>query len=288
MTQGGTAQVSVLAWRHRRGDAVQDRDNRAMRWADVDHLEAQRSQPPRLLPICEAAAAYRLIHQRVDALTRDRAEVADLSVPACPAWTIRQTVAHLVGLAQDIVSLNMETKGADSWTQAQIDRVGGHSIDELLDLWGQTIDPVTAMLDLAPQESACQLVFDALTHEYDIRGALSEAGSRTGDLALQAAMGFVTTTGDQFIRHAGLPALRLITPTIGSVQFGDPQTARGQIVLNISDFEALRSFGGRRSIRQLLALPWQGDPTKLLPAFTHLLPAFTNDGIRPPDDDLIE
>jgi hypothetical protein len=41
-------------------------------------------------------------------------------------------------------------------------------------------------------------------------------------------------------------------------------------------------------MRQLLALPWHGDPTNLLPAFTHLLAAAINDGIRPPDDDLIE
>lgn len=246
------------------------------------------SRPPRLLPIPDAAAAYRLVYGRVDALIRGRAEVAELAVPACPAWTIRQTVAHLAGVAQDIVSLNMEGKGADSWTEAQVDRLGGHSVDELLDLWGQMIDPVTARLDLAPQRSACQLVFDALTHEHDIRGALSEPDSRAGDLTFEVALGFLTTMGDQLIRQAGLPALRLITPTIGSVQLGDSHTTRDQLALNISDFEALRTFGGRRSIRQLLALPWHGDPTNLLPAFTRLLPAFSNDGIRPPNDDLLE
>jgi hypothetical protein len=36
------------------------------------------------------------------------------------------------------------------------------------------------------------------------------------------------------------------------------------------------------------ALPWDGDPTNLMPAFTHVLPAFTIDGLRPPTDDLIE
>jgi uncharacterized protein (TIGR03083 family) len=251
------------------------------RQADGDDLETRRDRPPRLLPISDAASAYRLAYGRVDALIRGRAEGAELTVPACPAWTIRQTVAHLTGVAEDIVSLNLEEKAADSWTQAQVDRLGGHSIDELLGLWGQMIDPVTATLALAPQGSACQLVFDTLTHEHDLRGALSEPGSRTGDLALEVAMGFLTSMGDQFIRQAGLPALQLITPTIGSVQLGDPHTARGQVALNISDFEALRALGGRRSIRQLLALPWHGDPT-------HLLPAFSNDGIRPPNDDLIE
>lgn len=246
------------------------------------------SRPPQLLSISDAATAYRLIYGRVDALVRGRAEGAELTVPACPTWTIRQTVAHLAGVAHDIVSLNMAQKAADSWTRAQVDRLDRHSLDDLLDLWGQMIDPVTTTLALAPQASAGQLVFDTLTHEHDIRGALSEPGSRTGDLAFEVAIGFVATMGDQFIRQAGLPTLRLVTPTNGAVQLGDPHAERDQLALRISDFEALRAFGGRRSVRQLLALPWHGDPAGLLPAFTDLLPAFSNEGMRPPDDDLVE
>jgi hypothetical protein len=97
-----------------------------------------------------------------------------------------------------------------------------------------------------------------------------------------------TQTGrDQFIRSAGLATLRLTTPTLGYVQLGDLRTAPSELALAVSDFEALRAFGGR-SVRQLLALPWQGDPTPLLPAFTQQLPAFTNGGIRPPTADLFE
>jgi hypothetical protein len=147
---------------------------------------------------------------------------------------------------------------------------------------------VSANLALASDPGVCQLVFDTLTHEHDIRGALGEPGSRAGDLAFKAALGFVTTMGDQFIRQAELPTLRLTTPTIGSVQLGDPHAAPGHLALRISDFEALRAFGGRRSVAQLRALPWDGDPTNLMPAFTDVLPAFTNDGLRPPARDLIE
>jgi uncharacterized protein (TIGR03083 family) len=260
---------------------VEDPDNQPLSQAGVDDLAAQRGRPPRLLPSSDAAFAYRLVYRRVDALLRGRADVAELKVPACPAWTIRQTVAHLVGVADDIVSLNMEGKGTDQWTGAQVDRLGGNSIDELLDLWGQTIDPVTERLGLVPEGSGCQLVFDTLTHEHDIRGALSEPGSRTGDLAFEVALAFMTTTYDQMARQSELPAVRLITPTMGAVQLGDPNTATDQLTLQVSEFEYLRAFGGRRSLRQLLALPWQGDPT-------NLLPACSNDAVRPPNDDLVE
>ncbi|WP_240629659.1 maleylpyruvate isomerase N-terminal domain-containing protein [Mycobacterium colombiense] len=245
-------------------------------------------QLPELVPMRVAVAAYRLIYERVDALLRGRAGIAELVVPACPGWTIRQVVAHLTGVAQDIISLNLERKGTGPWADAQVARLHGHGIDELLDLWGQSLDAVSANLDLASDAGVCQLVFDTVTHEHDIRGALGESGLRTGDPAFKAALSFVTTMGDQFIRQAELPALRLCTPTVGSVQLGDPRAARGRVALSISDFEALRAFGGRRSVAQLRALPWEGDPAELMSAFTKVLPAFTNGGLRPPADDLIE
>ncbi|OBG83439.1 hypothetical protein A5699_04045 [Mycobacterium sp. E802] len=248
----------------------------------------QCDKTPQLLPIGDAGAAYRLVFERVDALVRGRAGIAELAVPACPGWNIQQVVAHLAGVAQDIVALNLEKKGTSPWVDAQVARLGGRSVDDLLDLWRQSLDEVAANLAFSSNTGVCQLVFDTLTHEHDIRGALREPGSRDGDLAFKAALGFVTTMGDQFIRQAQLPALWLRTPTIGSVQLGDPHTARGNVALGISDFEALRSFGGRRSVRQLLALPWGGDPTNLMPLFADVLPAFTNGGLRPPADDLVE
>jgi uncharacterized protein (TIGR03083 family) len=268
---------------------VQHEDRPSIKQADEADLgEAGYDRAPQLSPVSDVVAAYRLVYERVETLIRGRADIAELTVPACPSWTIRQTIAHLTGVAQDVVSLNMEEKASSPWTQAQVDRLGGHSIDELLDLWGQMIDQVAELLVFAPQVSTGQLVFDTLTHEYDIRGALSEPGPRTGDLAFEVALGFLTTVGDQLNREGGLPALRLTTPTIGTVLLGDPHATRDQLALNLSDFEALRAFGGRRSIRQLLALPWQGDPTDLMPTFTHLAPAFSNGGLQPQNDDLIE
>jgi uncharacterized protein (TIGR03083 family) len=251
-------------------------------------VSVRYGQVPQLVSIDAAGAAYRLINKRVDALVRGRDGIAEMAVPACPGWTVRQVVAHLAGVAQDIVAANLTKKGTGPWADAQVARLDGYSIDDLLDLWAQSLDAVSANLALASDAGVCQLVFDTLTHEHDIRGALSEPGSRTGDLAFKAALGFMTTMADQFIRHAELPALQLSAPTIGSVQLGDPLAAPGNIALSTSDFEALRAFGGRRSVAQLLALPWQGDPTNLMPAFTDVLPAFTNDGLRPPAEDLIE
>ena len=229
----------------------------------------------------DAAAAYRTVQGRVDALLRGRSEVADRRVPACPAWSIRQTVSHLTGTAQDIVSLNLDNAGTDAWTQAQLDRLADHSLDELLALWAATTNPVADLLTQSPKLIAAQAVFDGLTHEHDIRGALGEPGSRTGDPAFAVAAGFPTTMVDRAIRRNANPCLTLTTPTTGTTQLGDPATAPGQIAIELSDFEALRAFGGRRSTPQLLAMPWQGDAGALLPIFHRA-------AVRPPANDLSE
>ncbi|MGV0583615.1 maleylpyruvate isomerase N-terminal domain-containing protein [Mycobacteroides chelonae] len=237
---------------------------------------------PALRPGGEAVAAYRLVYQRIDALLRERAQIAELPVPACPAWTVRQTLAHLTGLAQDIVSFNLEGIGTEAWTRAQVDRLAGKTVDELLDLWSEAIDMVIERVGQDGLEApAAQLVFDSLTHEYDIRGALGQPGTRTEDPAFAVALEFLMMRFDGMARQNGVLTLMLNTPTTGSVQLGEPATATDRLALSISDFEALRAFGGRRSVQQLSALPWHGDPGDLLPTLG-------NESIRPPRNDLIE
>jgi uncharacterized protein (TIGR03083 family) len=229
----------------------------------------------------DAAAAYRTVQHRVDALLRGRGEVADRTVPACPQWSIHQAVSHLAGTAQDIVSLNLDNAGTDGWTQAQLDRLADHDLDELLDLWATTAEQVADFLADSPKLVGAQSVFDALTHEHDIRGALGEPGSRTADPAFAVAAGFLTTMVDRTIRRNAHPCLHLTTPTTGTTALGDPAKAPAEIRVELSDFETLRAFGGRRSRRQLLALPWQGNPEALMPIFRTA-------AVQPPTADLAE
>lgn len=239
---------------------------------------------PRLRSSADVAAAYRTVQSRVDALVRSRTDVADRNVPACPEWSIRQTVSHLAGTAQDIVSLNIEGAGTEAWTRAQLDRLADHSLDELLDLWAETAGAVVNLLAQGPKLIGAQAVFDALAHEHDIRGALDEPGFRTGDPAFAVAAGFLTTMLDRAIRQTQdtcRTCLRVTTPTTGTSQLGDPGKANGQIAVELSDFEALRAFGGRRSKRQLLTLPWQGNADAFLSVFHNAV-------VRPPNDDLFE
>lgn len=52
-------------------------------------------------------------------------------VPACPAWTVRDVLAHLAGVSADIVTGNLEGVTTEPWTQAQVDARRGASIAAL-------------------------------------------------------------------------------------------------------------------------------------------------------------
>ncbi|UQX09830.1 maleylpyruvate isomerase N-terminal domain-containing protein [Candidatus Mycobacterium methanotrophicum] len=221
------------------------------------------------------------MQQRVDALIRGRTDLGDLTVPACPEWSVRQTVSHLAGSAEDLISLNLDGAGTDEWTRAQLTRLADCSLDELLAIWAENTGAVADLFEQSPKIFGAQAVFDVLTHEHDIRGAIGEPGLRAEDPVFVVAAGFLMTMFDRFIRRTERPALRLTTPTVGTVQLGDPTMAPARITLNLSDFEALRTFGGRRSNGQILALPWRGDAANLLPVFSTAI-------IRPPTNDLLE
>ena len=94
--------------------------------ADQDPNLPSASRPTRpagLVPNASVAAvaAYAGIRTRVGDLVRDLAPgVADeTGVPACPEWTVTETLAHLVGVTVDIVEGNIAEAGTKPWADAR-------------------------------------------------------------------------------------------------------------------------------------------------------------------------
>jgi hypothetical protein len=65
------------------------------------------------------------------------------------------------------------------------------------------------------------------------------------------------------VRSNALPTLALVSPEWSAVA-GD---GTASVSVEASRFELLRSFGGRRSTEQFLALSWSGDPVPYLAMF---------------------
>src|SRR5687768_14546284 len=119
-----------------------------------------------------------------DLYARGRARIIELAgagdpasvVPTCPAWTVKDTVAHCAGVASDILAGNLDGAPGDPWTAAQVDARRDTSLDEIVAEWQEAGPQIDGMIDSFGPAGA-QLLFDLATHEHDIRLALDAPGA---------------------------------------------------------------------------------------------------------------
>jgi uncharacterized protein (TIGR03083 family) len=208
--------------------------------------------------------AYRLVRTRVDSLLRPLAPaVVETVVPGCPEWTVRETLSHLVGACSDVLAGQGDAAGSPEWTAAQVAARQGQPVADLLDEWATTGEQVAAAL--AGRSALGQVVMDALSHELDLRGALG-APAPADDPALEVALGWIVPRFGRYLDRAGVPTLRLVLVPDGAelvLGAGEPAAT-----LRASRLDVLRSLTGRRSLAQVRALDWDGDPAPWLAALT--------------------
>jgi hypothetical protein len=102
------------------------------------------------------------------------------------------------------------------------------------------------------------LLFDAVSHEHDLRFALSAPGARQSD-ALEVAAHFLVSW--LLAKPNGSP----ISLVLDDVERISPsQAVLDAPMLSTSTFDAVRSLGSRRSIDQVLALDWSYPPSREL------------------------
>jgi uncharacterized protein (TIGR03083 family) len=181
--------------------------------------------------VTDYESAYRDLRLRVTDLLHDRPdETLDQTAPATPAWRVRDVVAHLGGVCDDIAHGNMDGVATESWTQAQVDKRRDWPFDQVLADWSEHAGVVEPMLNGIGSPIG-QLVFDAWTHEQDVRGALHEPGAREGPA--------VDIAWDWFIAESESVGARLTA-------------------VRASRYELLRGVTGRRSLAQMRALDENG------------------------------
>jgi uncharacterized protein (TIGR03083 family) len=203
--------------------------------------------------VTDYESTYRELRLRVTELLCDRPDdVLEQVAPATPEWRVRDIVAHLGGVCDDIAHGNMNGVATDRWTQAQVDKRRGWPFDQVLDDWSEHASVVEPMLNGIGQPIG-QMVFDAWTHEQDVRGALGEPGARDGAAADIAWEWFVTTNGSVGERVATVRASR---------------------------YELLRAITGRRSRAQVRALDVDGVELDSL--------LFVSDFFTPASNDIVE
>ena len=215
----------------------------------------------------EATEAYRATRDRITALLRgvDPA-VADRRVPACPRWTVREVAAHLAGVCDDMLEGRLDGVATDGWTAAQVEARADRSLDEILDEWAEVGPRVEERFGEGGVHP--QMLFDEVTHEHDVRGALDQPGARD-DAVVTIALSFVGRAFPGALRGAGAPPLAFRFGGEELVLAGDELGPSAQATLTATAFDLVRSCSGRRTLDQIAALDWGGaDPAPWLPAFT--------------------
>lgn len=219
---------------------------------------------------------YAEVRARITAMVFDLPpERQALPVPGCPAWQVRDVVAHVTGITADVNAGRLDGVATDPWTDTQIQARRSTPLDAILVEWGReaaTFEPAMASW---PKLVARTVLIDLVTHEHDIRGALGVPGGRdteTYDIALRGyAVGLAKTLAER-----GIPALRLEAPDWSFDAGDDPQVT----VRTKNSHEFFRALAGRRSKAQVLAYDWTGDATPYLPVLNRFGDL--------PDDDVVE
>jgi uncharacterized protein (TIGR03083 family) len=230
----------------------------------VPSLMMSALEDPKCLPLCRgrsgplisAAMAevdlvshYRAIRGRiVDHVAPLTGAASSVMVPACPAWTVGDTVAHLTGLAVDLGAGRMPGSDSQAWIDGHVADRKGRPVEQLVDEWFAA--DVEGFIE---RSGSGQLVLDGLAHEHDICHALGRVGERATD-AVDACVPVMSDLLRKDLLARGAPGSVGLTTRGRSWTVGEGPL---QLTLEAEPFELLRVFGGRRSARQMRALPWK-------------------------------
>jgi uncharacterized protein (TIGR03083 family) len=208
----------------------------------------------------EWGAAYERVRELVTGLGDEQ---AGTTVPACPGWTVRELLAHMIGLDADVVRGDEPDDHNSEWTQRQVDARADIPVEDLLAEWASVAGPLRAWMEA----NNSRPLGDIVIHEQDLRGALGVPGAQDTDglhsLRDRMVGGFAGQVD-------GLAPVALVGDDWQWCSSGAPADA--DVVVRASDFDLTRAVMSRRSERQLRSWTERGDIEPYLEAFAGLGP----------------
>ncbi|HEV7887762.1 MAG TPA: maleylpyruvate isomerase family mycothiol-dependent enzyme [Acidimicrobiales bacterium] len=237
-----------------------------------------------------AAARKRVTELTVGLTPEEAARV----VPACPEWTVKDVLAHVAGVCDDVLTGNIEGVASDPWTAAQVEKRKAVPVEGVLAEWADKAAQVEPLVEFFPGRVGEQFVLDMTTHEHDLRHALGAPGARESD-GVDVGVKFMVEVG--FLANValrGLPPLEVVAgehrwvtqerPAAEDVDTAIQEAAEAVLTgvtgpllgdagasaagsLKVSAFELMRALSGRRSLEEIRGFGWTVDPEPYLRAF---------------------
>ena len=113
-------------------------------------------------------------------------------MPACPAWLVRDVVAHLCAVSEDVPAGRLTRIATEDETAAQVARFRDHDLARILAAWH---DAASRFEQLIGARAVWPAVIDIASHEQDIRGAVGRPGARDAGVIWHGADWLLTRLG---------------------------------------------------------------------------------------------
>lgn len=200
---------------------------------------------------------YRRGRERLGALLADEPEERwDRPVRACPGWTVRGVVSHLLGTVEDALAGRITGPPSEDLTAEQVARHATDPGPVLLARWDELAPPFEEVVTAGEIWPA---VLDVLSHEHDVRLALDRPGGRDAPI--------VRAAGAALVEVLSAPWNLVVVGADGTVTTS-PAVDGPTYRLRTTAFEVLRLRLGRRSSAEVRGLAWDPiPPPDLAPLF---------------------
>ena len=124
----------------------------------------------------DLGSMYRAARERIGVVIAECGPgSADVAVAACPGWTVKNVVSHLVGIIEDVNAGRLSGPPPDEQTAEEVARHRTQPMDEVLASWSELAPGFEALIT---QMQIWPGLLDVLSHEHDIRAALGRPGAR--------------------------------------------------------------------------------------------------------------
>jgi uncharacterized protein (TIGR03083 family) len=205
--------------------------------------------------------------QSINAMASDD---ADLQIQSCPDWNVHGLLSHVTGLCKAISQNETPPADTQNWVDQQVVSRQSVSTSAVAAEWNEAFTPFSEVIS-ANMRLAMPLTYDLLVHEFDLNHALGKDPVLEDTDAQLLAMNVAAFILDGDITQANIGSLLLVAND------KEWQCGSGDVVatLDLSSFkhplfEFIRLTGSRRSHKQLLAYPWQGNYEMVLPFLSHM------------------